>query len=149
MTKRDFINTVLNDFGANTSVNKTYTEMELLATYEQYLSTRPAKSPLKTDNKLSRQAFLTELFEQEKPLQDKAFMLGVLGNVIKLKKLVREAGVTLVKVVSDEDKVKLAEAIYDTAYAPIDHKLLVNVVTGVTTPFADVDGTNAFEAMCS
>jgi hypothetical protein len=171
MTKQQFVSEVLSGFGANTSIVESYTYHELVGMYDQFLLTRPAKSPLRTDNKLSRQAFLTELYEEEKQfwaqqptrnvVQDKAFMRQVLGNVIKLKKRVRDEGIAatpsgplsepaVLELVTDE--IATAESIYDAAYGPLsEQRQLVNVVSGVETPFidGDVDGTNTFEAMYS
>jgi protein tyrosine/serine phosphatase len=101
MTEQNFINVVLNGFGACTSVEETYTETELLEEYQSWRATHSHRSPLKTDNKLSRQSFLTRLYNAEvlfwqqehgtyvDSKDHKAFVRYIYDNVVRLKAQIR------------------------------------------------------------
>jgi hypothetical protein len=99
MTEQEFITAVHSQFGSCTTINETYTCDELLADYREWRARRGHRSPLKNDNKLSRQAYLTHLLdlerifwqrrEDEVDKESKAFMASVRDNVSELKKLVR------------------------------------------------------------
>jgi hypothetical protein len=101
MTEQNYIQLVLNGFGACTSVEETYTEAELLREYQTWRNDKGHRSPLKTDNKLSRQAFLTHLYLAEvlfwerehgtyvESKDHKAFLRDIVANVTALKAQIR------------------------------------------------------------
>jgi hypothetical protein len=97
MHKQQFAQRTLESLKSLT-VLKTTTVAELAATYDEYLLQQRKGSPLQSDNKLSRQAFLTQLYETERTVAglagNKVAMKQVLAEITALKAEVRAFGVT-------------------------------------------------------
>jgi hypothetical protein len=103
MTEYQFIDSILSNFGACTSVDETYTSEELLEDYREWRAGHRKGSPLTTDNRLSRQAYLNYLLQMETLFWERehgsyaslpdhrAFIREITNNVIKLKVDVRAA----------------------------------------------------------